>query len=126
VLVAAVYAMIRGREDVVIFRNRVSPVLVYKAITATVFGLLLVILFTLVLTFTEKQPFLTVLFETTSAFGTVGHSMGMTGELTAFGKTMLVALMVIGRLGPLTLALALQPKQSKPLYRHPEGKIIIG
>ena len=75
---------------------------------------------------TERQPLLAVLFEVTSAFGTVGLSMGLTPELTAFGKLLLILLMFTGRLGAFTLAYALQPKKKKELFHYPEEKIIIG
>ncbi|HEY0827086.1 MAG TPA: potassium transporter TrkG, partial [Bacilli bacterium] len=75
---------------------------------------------------TEDYPFLMILFETTSAFGTVGLSMGLTPHLSVVGEIMIMLTMFAGRLGPLTLAYALGTTNSKKLYRHPEGKIIIG
>ncbi|MNV27025.1 Ktr system potassium uptake protein B [compost metagenome] len=52
--------------------------------------------------------------------------MGLTPELSIIGKILICLTMFAGRLGPLTLVYALGPKQGKPLYKHPEGKIIIG
>ncbi|MFC4597005.1 TrkH family potassium uptake protein [Cohnella hongkongensis] len=126
VLVGAVLAMMRGKEDVVLFRLRLAQERVYKAITVTLFCIGIVLTGTLVLATTEDASFLKILFEATSAFGTVGLSMGLTDSLSLAGKLTIIVLMFIGRLGPLTLTYALGPKPGRPLYRHAEGKIIIG
>lgn len=126
VLVGAVLAITRGKEDVVMFNFRLSQERVYKAITVTLFCIAIVLLGTMVLCTTENAAFLKILFEATSAFGTVGLSMGLTEHLTGVGKLTITLLMFIGRLGPLTLTYALGPKQGKVHYRHAEGKIIIG
>jgi trk system potassium uptake protein TrkH len=126
VLVGAVLAMIRGKEDVVLFRLRLAQERVYKAVTVTLFCIGIVMLGTIILASTEDAAFLMILFEATSAFGTVGLTMGLTSELTVTGKLTIIFLMFIGRLGPLTLTYALGPRAGRPLYRHAEGKIIIG
>ncbi|MBW5445008.1 Trk family potassium uptake protein [Cohnella sp. CFH 77786] len=126
IMLAAFVTMVRGKQDVDLFRRRISQSLVYKAITVMFVALFIVVSATIVLSFTENQPFLTVLYETTSAFGTVGFSAGLTQELTGFGKTVIMLLMFAGRLGPFTIALALQSKAKKEHYRYPEGKIILG
>ncbi|MBW4837907.1 MAG: Trk family potassium uptake protein, partial [Paenibacillaceae bacterium] len=125
-LVGAVGSMIRGRTDLVLFRYRMAEERVFKALTITLLALFLVVAVAMVLSTTEDASFLSILFETTSAFGTVGLSMGLTDDLTAFGKIVISLTMFAGRLGPLTLAYAIGPKKGKELYRHPEGKIIIG
>lgn len=126
VLLAAVYARLRGREDVVMFRFRISKDNVYRAITMTLLSLLVIIAATMLLTATEQAGFLAILFEAVSAFGTSGLTMGLTPELTTAGKLLVIVLMFVGRLGPLTLAYAIKPKRTKELYRHPEGNITIG
>jgi trk system potassium uptake protein len=125
-LVGAVFAMFRGKQDVVLFKYRLEKDRVYKAITMTLFAMFLVAFVTMLLSTTEDHHFLMILFEVTSAFGTVGASMGLTPDLTPFGKISIMFMMFIGRLGPLTLAYALGPKNEKELYRYPEGKIILG
>lgn len=125
-LIGAMIAMIRGKEDIVMFHYRLGKDRILKAITLTIIALFLVIFVTMLLTTTESQSFLKLLFEVTSAFGTVGLTMGVTPELTYFGKIMISLTMFAGRLGPLTLAYALGPKAEKELYRYPEGKITIG
>ncbi|WP_068783354.1 TrkH family potassium uptake protein [Paenibacillus phocaensis] len=126
ILVGAVISMIRGRTDLVLFRYRMAEERIFKALTITFLALFLVIAVAMVLSTTEDASFLSILFETTSAFGTVGLSMGLTGKLTVIGKIIISFTMFAGRLGLLTLAYALGPKKGKELYRHPEGKIIIG
>ncbi|WP_339320537.1 TrkH family potassium uptake protein [Paenibacillus sp. FSL R10-2734] len=126
IMIGAVIAMLRGREDVVLFRYRLAQERIYKALTLTLLALLLVLSVSMLLSTTEDSNFLAILFETTSAFATVGLSMGLTPELSIIGKILICLTMFAGRLGPLTLVYALGPKQGKPLYKHPEGKIIIG
>lgn len=125
-LIGAVVAMARGREDIVFFRFRLAKERVLKALSITMLSLALVIFVTMVLATTEDQQFIKILFETTSAFATVGLSIGLTPELTDIGKIIIALTMFAGRLGPLTLAYALGPKTEKELYRYPEGKITIG
>jgi trk system potassium uptake protein TrkH len=125
-LVGAMVAMIRGKEDIVLFRYRLSQNRILKAITMTMIALVLVVFVAMLLSTTEPHPFLKILFEVTSAFGTVGLTMGLTPDLSTFGRIMIILTMFAGRLGPLTLAYALQPKPEKDLYRFPEGKITIG
>lgn len=126
ILTAAFITMIRGKEDVDLFRSRIPKNLVYKSIAVMFIALFIILSAAIVLSFTENQPFLTVLYETTSAFGTVGFSAGLTGQLSGFGKLVIVLLMFTGRLGPFTIAMALQARSKKELYRYPEGKIILG
>ncbi|MDP4098453.1 TrkH family potassium uptake protein [Paenibacillus sp. P96] len=126
IMAGAVVSMVRGREDIVIYRYRLAQERILKALTITLLALFLVITVTMILTTTEDHHFLMILFETTSAFGTVGLSMGLTPDLTLIGKILISFTMFAGRLGPITLAYALGKKQSKELYRHPEGKMIIG
>lgn len=126
IMIGAVIAMLRGREDIVLFRCRLAQERVFKALTITLLALLLIVAVSMVLSTTEDTSFLKVLFETTSAFATVGLSLGLTPELSAAGKILICLTMFAGRLGVLTLAYALGPKKGKELYRYPEGKMIIG
>lgn len=126
VLVGSVITMIKGKRDVVLFRNRISEAVVYRAVTLTIISLLLLVGFSMFLSATESSDFLAILFEAVSAFCTVGLSMGITTDLSEVGKVTIAVLMFLGRLGPLTLAYALNRKRYKELYRHPEGRIIIG
>jgi trk system potassium uptake protein TrkH len=126
ILISAIITMVRGKEDIVIYRYRLAKDRILKAITLSMMALFLVIIVTMILSTTQDSSFIKILFEVTSAFGTVGLSMGLTPELTTFGKVLICITMFAGRLGTITLAYALQPKQEKELFRYPEGKITIG
>lgn len=125
-LLLAIWSMIRGKSDVVIFKRRLVADQIYKSLTISMLAILLVILMTMLLLITQDASFLKTLFEVTSAFGTVGLSMGLTPHLTPFGKIILIITMFAGRLGPLTLMIALANRKEKVLYKYPEDKILIG
>lgn len=126
VLAAAIWALIRGRQDVEIFERRIPQTIIYKAFSVMLISALLVIFVTMMLSITENQPFINLLFETTSAFGTVGLTTGVTPTLTTSGKVWIILTMFAGRVGPVTLALALALKSRKGNIQYPEGKLIIG
>ncbi|HWR44595.1 MAG TPA: TrkH family potassium uptake protein [Sporomusa sp.] len=126
VMAAAIWALIRGRNDAELFERRIPQAIIYKAFSVMLLSAILVIFVTMMLSITESQPFIKLLFETTSAFGTVGLSAGITPGLTTSGKFWLILTMFAGRVGPVTLALALALKTRKGNLQYPEGKIIIG
>ena len=81
--------------------------------------------FLVLLTATQELPFAQLIFEAMSAFGTVGLSMGVTSDLDPVGRWIITILMYVGRVGPLTMALAVgRPKPGK--YRYPVGEIAVG
>jgi trk system potassium uptake protein len=126
-LIGAVWSQIRGKQDVVFFRQRIEYEIIYKAITVTFSGLFLVVLTTMLLTITEQgKDFLMLLFEATSAFATVGLSMGVTPDLTPIGKTIIIVAMFAGRVGPLTVAYAVTVRKNADVFKYPKGKIMIG
>lgn len=125
-LVVAIRSMARGRADAEIFRRRIGKEQIYKAVVIFFLAATLVIIVALLLSVTEEADFLTVLFETTSAFGTVGLSMGLTPKLTELGRLLIIMTMFLGRVGPLTVAFALAQGQRKTSLRYPEEKIVVG
>ena len=126
-LLGAVWSQIKGKEDVVFFKRRIPYDTIYKALTVTLSGLLLVMTVTMLLTITEPgKEFLMILFEATSAFATVGLSMGLTPELSPFGKILIILTMFAGRVGPLTIAFAVTLRRKPDPFKHPKGKIMIG
>jgi trk system potassium uptake protein len=126
-LLGAVWAQIRGKEDVIFYRQRIVYETIYKALTVTVSGLFLVMFITMLLTITEHgKDFLMILFEATSAFGTVGLSMGLTPELSPIGRCLIIFTMFAGRVGPLTIAFAVTMRRKPDAFRYPKGKIMIG
>jgi trk system potassium uptake protein len=126
-LLGTVWSQIKGKEDVVLFRRRIVIEIIFKALTVTVSGLFLVMTITMLLTITEVgKDFLMILFEVTSAFATVGLSMGLTPELSPLGRVLIIFTMFAGRVGPLTVAFAIAMRRKPDPYRHPKGRIMIG
>lgn len=126
-LISAVWCQVRGREDVVLFRQRIIPDNVFKSLTVTLSGLFVVISITMILSITEGiNNFLMILFEATSAFGTVGLTMGLTPHLSPIGRVLITLTMFAGRVGPLTIAIALAQRKTKNYFKYPRGKITIG
>lgn len=127
VLLLGCWRTISGKQEVRIVDRRIPNDQLAKAHAIVILALLWVSGVTLVLLVTEGMPFLDVSFEVMSAFGTVGLSTGITSELSGFGRAALTVSMFLGRLGPMTLALALGQRQVRvPRVRHPEERIALG
>jgi trk system potassium uptake protein TrkH len=126
-LAAAVWSQGRGRDDVVILGRRIPVEQVNRALAVTFLSSCLVVVVTLFLCLTEEANFLTLLFETVSAFGTVGLSMGITPKLSSLGRLLIIGTMYAGRVGPLTLVFALaQSRKPQNGVRHVEDRVLIG
>ncbi|MFC4769872.1 TrkH family potassium uptake protein [Effusibacillus consociatus] len=127
VVLLYVLSVVTGKDSTITFRRRIDPKTIYKAFTVTVISAMLVVGVTFCLTLTEKQSFIRLLFEATSAFGTVGLSTNLTPELTPAGKIIIMFMMFAGRLGPVTLVLALIKRGQGPqLLKYPEEKLFVG
>ena len=130
VLFMTVVSVVKGRDDTEIFQKRINKEIVYKALVITVLGLTLVVVVTMILSITEQPniPFEYFIYEATSAFATVGLTLGLTTKLTVVGKIIIALTMYAGRVGPLTiiLALAKNKKGKSGTIKYPEGKILIG
>jgi trk system potassium uptake protein TrkH len=134
ITLAALWATVRGENDTVIYKRRLAPELVAKAFFVSLIAFVTMNSVAWVLLLTEGRDLLKTLFETTSAFGTVGLSMGENGapvSLAAFfspaGKLLIMLMMFVGRLGPLTLAIAVARRgAAQAKLRYPEGKILVG
>ncbi|ABY91462.1 TrkH family potassium uptake protein [Thermoanaerobacter sp. X514] len=128
VILYTVLSVIKGEEETVLYKRTISRNIVYKAVAISFISVFIIFSVTMVLSITETSNFLTVLYETTSAFGTVGLSLGLTPELSTVGKIIIIFTMYTGRVGPLTLALALAKRQRrpKPIIKYAEEKIMVG
>lgn len=132
VLVAGAWSMIKNRNNIHIFKRTIPRPVFRKAVMIVGLAVTWIVVFTMLLSFVEDENaampdyFLKILFEVTSAFSTVGLSTGITPMLSSFGKILIIITMFVGRVGPLTLALALATKEQQIFYKYPEEKVMVG
>jgi trk system potassium uptake protein TrkH len=126
VVLASIAATFRGKGRVELFKRHVPDSGVREALVVVAMGIIVVATGTFVLLLAEELPLRDVLFEVVSAFGTVGLSTGVTSSLSAVGKVALMLIMLTGRIGPLTLALAIGERAERPLYDYPQERVVIG
>lgn len=120
----AARALAGGRDSVEIFRRTVAQESVLRALVIILLSLGVVASGILALTLTEDAPFLDIAFEVVSAFATVGLSRGITPELTDAGKLVLCVCMVIGRVGTITVALAVLRRRERADFQYPTEHIL--
>lgn len=125
VIVFAVVSFLKGKEETVIWQRTIRHTIILRALAIASMSMLFIFLVTMILTLTEDAPFLVLLFEVVSAFGTVGLSMNMTPHLSAVGKMLIIGVMLFGKLGPLTLVYSIA-KPKKTNIRYPNGDILTG
>ena len=134
ITVAALWATVRGVSEPTVFKRRLPPPVVARAFLISLISFLALNGIAALLLATERRELLHTLFETTSAFGTVGLSMGergsslsLAGHFSGLGKLLVIAMMVMGRVGPLTLAVAVaRGGAAPPRIRYPECKVLVG
>ncbi|MBM7620861.1 trk system potassium uptake protein TrkH [Bacillus tianshenii] len=125
IIILAVITFIKGKQEIVLFKRSIHQKYVFKSLAITIISVLFVFLSMFILTITEKMDFLQLLFEVVSAFGTVGLSMGITADLTIIGKAVIIFIMLLGKLGPLTLAYSLA-KPTAAKIRYPNEDLLTG
>jgi potassium uptake TrkH family protein len=126
VLLFIIWTELRGEAAVNVFGKRLSRAVHRQAISVALLSVAVVIAGTVALLLISRLHTYEVLFEAISAFATVGLSTGITPDLPAAGKLVLVALMFVGRLGPVTLGGALALRRSRILYELPKERPVIG
>ena len=127
VLVFTVISVIKGRDDTEVFGRKFSKETVYKAFTLLSIAMMLVLVVTTILTIAEPDMlFINLLYEATSAFGTVGLTAGVTQSIGSISKVVLIITMYLGRVGALTVILAVINNKKKNRIKYPEAKILIG
>jgi trk system potassium uptake protein TrkH len=131
-MMTALWSTMRGTMDVTLFERRLPREIIAKAFLVSMLGALLIGGITMALLLSERQPLLPVLFEVVSAFGTVGLSVGdgrglsLSALFSGFGKLLIICTMFLGRLGPLTVGIAVMGGEAPERYRYPEARIMIG
>ncbi len=134
VLVGLAVSRLRGTEDVNLLSRRVPEEIVSRAISVAFFACVVLVTAMMLLCVTETalqrsypgDDFLALAFEVTSAFGTVGLSTGITPSLSPAGKLLIIVLMMVGRLGPLTVAIALAARETRTRFRYAPETVMIG
>lgn len=125
VMLVATIAFFRRQTQLTLFGRSIGLEQVLKVMALTAISLILVFTGVFLLSLNYRGDFLDIAFEVASAFGTVGLSRGHTTELDEFGRAVVIAVMFLGRVGPLTLGFFLAT-QTAPRVRYPEGQVHLG
>ncbi|MFC3900807.1 TrkH family potassium uptake protein [Aliicoccus persicus] len=129
IILLATLTTFRGGGQIKAFNRAIPLEAVMRALAVVVSSIVAVIVLTLTLSITEdmlNEHFLEVFFESVSAVSTAGLTMGLTPDLSNSGKIIVSITMLVGRLGPLTLAYALAQKSNNSKINYPEEKVMIG
>ena len=143
IVLLAVLASVRGEDDVNVAGRRISHGTIYRALSVLMLGIVIVAALTFFFTLSEVRVhgtplvanalraeehglLINYLFEAASAFGTVGLSCGITAGLTTASKLGLIVTMLLGRIGPVTLAASLAGRHRRQMRKFPEGGVMIG
>jgi trk/ktr system potassium uptake protein len=125
-LIATIISTLRGNEKPTAFQREINNEQIHRALTLVILSVLFIFTIVFCLTITEHLEFPDLLFETISAFGTVGLSTGITPALTTAGRILIILTMFVGRIGPLTLILSLTLRQQRSDYSFPREAVRIG
>jgi trk system potassium uptake protein TrkH len=118
--------VVRGEDEVRFGSRSIDKSVVLKSLALVVLAMALVYTVTTLVSIVEPFAYEDVFFEVTSAFGTVGLSTGITPYLSPFSRVLLILTMYVGRVGPLTLMLAIAAGHKPQISRLPEGRIYVG
>ncbi|CAM3096393.1 TrkH family potassium uptake protein [Filibacter tadaridae] len=117
----------RGNEVIHVFNRQIKLVDVFRSYAVILLAAVMVMTALLIMLITEPGvPVVALLFEITSAFGTCGMSLGITADLSIVGKSIIMILMFIGRVGLISFLFTLGGKTKKPHYHFPKERVIIG
>lgn len=126
IIVAAVFSALRGKAHIEVAGREIRRSEADKALAVAFLAAAIIFISAIVIAELEEQPFMSLLFEVTSAFGTTGLTTGITSQHGDPALLLLTLLMFVGRLGPLTLALALMQRTTIERLRLPEERVRIG
>jgi len=127
VMIASIAATLKGRSRAELFHHSVPSETVHRVASIILLSLSALALGVFCLLITEAgRGFLEILFEATSAFGTVGLTMGLTPRLSTWGRLIIPALMFVGRLGPVTLVLSVARMEDRARYSYPHANVLVG
>lgn len=120
------YHFARGNKNIKIFKREVHEDDVTKSLVISLLAVGLCVFSLILLSISETHSLLALLFEICSAFGTTGLSMGITSELSSFGKSVIMVLMFIGRIGLTSFLFMIGGKKQEVNYHYPKERVIIG
>ena len=126
VILFYVIGIVKKKENVEIFNRRLDWEIMNRALAILVLAITYVIVIIMLMLIAESFSPEEIMFEVISAFGTVGLTLGITPDLTTFSKLLLIITMFIGRLGPMTFALAIGETKKKALSKYPKENILVG
>lgn len=127
VLIISAYATIRNKEETEIFGRRISKHAINKSVAVTAMSFLIMFLSTVLLAAVTDSDALDIVYETVSATATVGLSRNLTSGLNMWGKLIIICTMYLGRVGPISLAIAFQTKrESRNIIKNPVEEISVG
>lgn len=127
VLAATAIASIKNRNSVSLFKRRIPPATVKKAVAVVGMSFLIMFTSTILLSAVMNAPFSDILYETVSATATVGLTRDLTSSLPLLGKFIIILTMYLGRVGPISLAVAFQVRrESENIVKNPEENISVG
>lgn len=126
ILWATLISGFKRRENIELYKRTIPYDVIQKAISVFIASFTTVTIFSLLLLYLEKKVFHDILFETMSAFGTVGLSTGATSQLSGKGKVIITLLMFIGRIGPLTIGYAFTRFGKPARYIYAEERPMVG
>jgi trk system potassium uptake protein TrkH len=124
-LIAIMWSRIRGKERVTFLGKAIPLERMYVATSTFILYAFVIFISTFILSFTESFPLEHILFEVTSAIGTVGLSMGITGNLSSAGKVVIILAMFIGRMGVVTFGLAILASRRRSLIHEVEADLAV-
>ncbi|MBU5214457.1 TrkH family potassium uptake protein [Heyndrickxia oleronia] len=116
----------KGNRNIKIFKREIHEMDVLKALAVFVIASFICVVSVILLSISEDQSLLSLIFEVCSAFGTTGASLGITPDLTIFGKCLLIVLMFIGRVGLVSLMYLMGGRDQSNNYHYPKERLIIG
>lgn len=132
ILILVIWSTLRGKREIIINKRHVDNDTIYKSLIIFLIMSMFLVMLTFLLEIIVHQPMENILFEMTSALGTVGLSLGNGENLslaTLFsvpGKLLVIASMFFGRLGPITIGLAAAINLQKTHFKYPSGRVSIG
>ncbi len=122
-----IYHFAKGKKTIKIFKREIHEEDVNKSVIVTMMAVGLCFMAVILLSISEKFTLMQIIFEVCSAFGTTGLSMGITPDLSTFGKYVIIALMFIGRIGILSFLFIINiHEQYDDNYHYPKERIIVG